>query len=402
MLRRAIYFTAFLSCLWSVAVFTTSAETPSLKIATTQAAPVYFTPLASGFNLPTDIAATTIPGDQRIFIAQQSGLIRIIDTNGNVLPQPFLDISDRTMDQGERGLLGLTFHPNYAQNGYFYVNYNDLGGETHIARFQVTADANIADRDTEKLILFIDQPFDNHNGGDLAFGLDGMLYIGMGDGGSGGDPGNRAQNANILLGKMLRIDVDGGDPYAIPPDNPYVGNPNARGEVWHIGLRNPWRFSFDRMSGDLFIGDVGQNKWEEIDHLPSGSKNKNFGWRCFEGNHIYNDDNCAPQSAYIAPIHEYDHSVGSSITGGFIYRGQDWPVLNGLYFFADFANGKLWTMSAATGWQPTLRREGGNISTFGEDGDGELLFADYSGTIYRISAPELTNKTFLPLLNSGS
>ena len=249
---------------------------------------------AGGFTRPVDIVNA---GDSRLFIVEQRGIIKIIDGNGQVLSTPFLDIDARVGSQGnEQGLLGLAFHPDYANNGFFYVNYTNNSGDTRIARFKVSADnPNVADPNSEKLLLPVDQPYSNHNAGDLTFGPDGYLYFGLGDGGSGGDPQNNGQTATAYLGKMLRIDVDNGDPYAIPPTNPFKDTDFYLDEIWATGLRNPWRFSFDRLTGDLWIGDVGQDAWEEIDFQPASSTGgENYGWRCYEGNHVYSMSGSCP------------------------------------------------------------------------------------------------------------
>jgi glucose/arabinose dehydrogenase len=317
-------------------------------------------------------------GSGRLFIILQDGRIMIY-SGGGVLPDPFLDISDRVSCCGERGLLGLAFHPDYAQNGQFYVNYTDVNGDTHVSRFLVTNDPDVADPDSEKPVIAIDQPFSNHNGGQLQFGPDGYLYIGMGDGGSGGDPGNRAQDLGELLGKMLRIDVDNGNRYAIPPTNPFIDVPGARPEIWAYGFRNPWRFGFDRATGDLFIADVGQEDWEEISFQRASSPGgENYGWRLMEGKSCYNPpENCNDGSLKL-PIIVYPHShdgdfIGCAVIGGYRYRGPSYPALTGVYFFADNCTGRLW---AAIRQGPAAKvREiavtGLNITSFGEDEAGD-------------------------------
>lgn len=345
---------------------------------------------ATGLNSP---AAITHAGDDRLFVVEKAGYIRIIDTEGNLKPEPFLDITDRADPAGnEQGLLGLAFHPNYGNNGYFFVNYTDDQDQSHIARFSVNdGNPDLADPDSEFTILTLDQPFTNHNGGDLVFGPDGYLYIGFGDGGSGGDPGNRSQNLSVLLGKMLRIDVDSGNPYAIPEDNPFVDNPDALDEIWAYGLRNPWRFSFDRETGDLWIADVGQNQIEEIDFQPASSDGgENYGWRCYEGNSTYNTSGCGPQSDYVFPVFEYTHNNGCSVTGGYVYRGTDIPQMEGYYVFADYCTDYIWTLHEEGGeWISNQLGQfsGNNFSTFGEDANGELYVAGYSnGTIFRFKS----------------
>jgi len=349
--------------------------------------------VASGLQRPVQ-ATHAGDGSQRIFIAEQTGYVRIFD-EGVVISKPFLALPELITCCGEQGLLGLAFHPNYTNNGYFYVYYTRLAdGASVIARYSVSADPNQADLQSAKILLTIDQPYANHNGGQLAFGSDGYLYIGMGDGGSGGDPQNNAQNKSSLLGKMLRIDVISGDPYGIPPDNPYVGV-DGRDEIWALGLRNPWRFSFDRQNGDIFIADVGQNLWEEVDYVTAGTSGEiNFGWRCQEGTHIYSTsppcDDPVLTSQFIDPIAEYSHSDGQSISGGYVYRGSEYPNLKGHYFYADFVQGKIWSMykiSTSTWSTPTLELDTNfNISAFGEDENGEMYVLDYyGGTLRRLA-----------------
>ena len=343
-----------------------------------------------GFNQPVDIANA---GDDRLFIVEQDGYIRILNTDGT--SSLFLNIDSKVKSSGsEQGLLGLAFDPNYAVNGYLYVNYtnNAAVGNTVIARYTRNAvNPNLADFATEVILLTIVQPFTNHNGGNLEFGPDGYLYIGMGDGGSGGDPGDRAQDITAqLLGKMLRIDVSS-VPYSIPADNPYVGIVGDD-EIWHVGLRNPWRFSFDRLTGDLFIGDVGQGAWEEIDFQPAASPGgENWGWRCYEGNHEYLIGGCGPIGNYDFPIYEFDHSFangGFAVTGGYVYRGIEYPGMYGYYIYCDYVTGNWWTTvsNGAGGWI-TEKNDFSfdNISTFGEGNNGEIYCANLSaGDIYHV------------------
>jgi glucose/arabinose dehydrogenase len=339
--------------------------------------------VASGLQAPLAIANAG-DGSGRLFIAEQAGRIRIIQ-DGKLLDKPFLDISDRVgANSSERGLLGLAFHPNYKQNGYFYVNYTDQNGNTVIARFQVTSAANVADPASEKKLLGVQQPFANHNGGSVVFGPDGYLYLGLGDGGSQGDPYGNGQSTNTLLGKILRLDVDHGEPYAIPTGNPFAaggGNP----EIWAYGLRNPWRFSFDAAGGDLYIGDVGQSLWEEIDYLPAGSPGgPNFGWNAMEGTHPYKGRDSA---SFIAPVIDYSHAGGNcAVTGGYVYRGAALPEWNGVYVYGDYCTGIVWGLLKGTsGWQSAhLFDTGMSISTFGTDEQGELYLAWYGGGIYRL------------------
>lgn len=345
------------------------------------------TPFASGLTSPVCIANA---GDSRLFFADQQGYIKIISSAGIINTQPFLNITNRIIYGGERGLLGIAFHPNYKTNGYFYVNYIGNGDSTHISRFKVsTSNANLADPQSELKLLTIFQPYQNHKGGDLQFGPDGYLYIGMGDGGSGGDPGNRAQNPKELLGKMLRIDVDHGNLYAIPATNPFYNSTTTRGEIWALGLRNPWRFSFDRLTGDLWIGDVGQDIFEEIDFQPANSKGgENYGWRCYEGNQTYNSSGCSSRTSMTFPVYTYSHGTECSVTGGYVYRGSALSPFYGYYFFADYCSDKIWTLHKVSGnWvkEDFGQFTGNSFSTFGEDANGQLYVVGRSpGKIFRI------------------
>jgi glucose/arabinose dehydrogenase len=346
------------------------------------------TPFASGLDQPVCI---THANDSRLFVVGQAGYIFIIDSNGKVQHMPFLDIHKRVVCAGERGLLGLAFHPRFKENGYFYVNYVGENDSTHISRFSIDkSNPEMADPTSELNLLSIKQPFENHNGGNLCFGPDGFLYIGMGDGGSAGDPGNRAQNKKEFLGKMMRIDVNNGNPYAIPSTNPYVHDSSALGEIWSLGLRNPWRFSFDRLTGDLWIADVGQNEIEEIDFQPSSSKGgENYGWRRFEGNKAFNPENQPKDSSLTYPVYSYPHGPECSITGGFVFRGSADSPYYGYYFFADYCSDKIWTLHNESGiWKKEDfgTFDGNHFSTFGEDMKGNLYIAGLSsGTIYRVS-----------------
>ncbi len=361
---------------------------------------------SAGFTQPTCIANA---GDNRLFVTEQAGLIRIADSLGNIKPLPFLDISDRVNSAlTEQGLLGLAFHPEFQSNGYFYVNYTGTGDSTHISRFSVSLqNADSAVAASEKKLMTIYQPYTNHNGGDLQFGTDGFLYIGMGDGGSVGDPENRAQDSLQLLGKMLRIDVDNGDPYAIPVTNPFYDHTGVRQEIWALGMRNPWRFSFDRATGDLWIGDVGQNMFEEIDYQPAASAGgENYGWRCYEGDTVYNQVGCGTPDHYTFPLFTYRHESSdpcNSVTGGYVYRGSKYPPMSGRYYFADYCTNDLWSIRQVSGsWTISyLGRFGSdNLSTFGEDVHGELYAAARtSGIIYQVAD---TSVESVPTIEYGS
>lgn len=354
---------------------------------------IQLNPVADGFFMPVFI---THANDDRLFVIQQHGVVDIVQ-DGQRLANPFLDLQDRVNSNGfERGLLSLVFHPDYANNGYFFVNYTEWTGNTLVSRFSVTADPNVADPNSELLVMTVGQPYGNHNGGQLHFGPDGYLYIGMGDGGSADDPEGHGQNPRTLLGSMLRIDVDNGDGgvnYAVPADNPFATNGNWLSEIWAIGLRNPWRFSFDRLTGDLFIADVGQNRYEEVSFVPAGSSGDlNFGWNITEGLHCFFSDSC-DTSTFVEPIAEVDHASGGhcSITGGYVYRGSQFPTLEGNYFYADYCSGVVWSLFQQAGneWVSTQVLESGfTVSTFGEDAAGEVYLADHNGGgIYQISTP---------------
>lgn len=342
--------------------------------------------VASGFERPIFVTGAG-DGSGRLFIVEQGGVIYVM-ANGQLQNEPFLDVSALvSRDANERGLLGVTFHPSYAENGLLFLNYTDKNGDTAIARYQVSAsNPNIADANSGLVILSIAQPYANHNGGDIAFGPDGYLYIGMGDGGSAGDPQGNGQNPAALLGKLLRIDVDHGALYGIPEDNPFVNNPALAQEVWAMGLRNPWRFSFDRATGDLYIGDVGQNAWEEVDFQPANSTGgENYGWNIREGTHRYSG-NSVPDGL-VAPLFDYSHDQGCSVTGGYVYRGEALPDLQGVYFFGDYCFGTIWASyrDASGAWHTNVFMDSHvTISSFGQDESGELYVVDHSGTIKRL------------------
>ncbi|MBF8259633.1 MAG: hypothetical protein HW377_2007, partial [Actinobacteria bacterium] len=348
--------------------------------------------VAGGFAQPVHVAHAG-DGSGRIFVVEQTGRIRILD-NGAVLPTPFLDIASRVASVGEQGLLSVAFPPGYPAKRYFYVYYTPVPGDnTVVARYRVTADNNIADNTSETIVLRVPQPFGNHNGGQLAFGPDGYLYIGKGDGGGGGDPLNSGQRTDTLLGKILRIDVESGAAtYAIPPTNPFLGMAGVRPEIWALGLRNPWRFSFDRGTGDLYIGDVGQGAVEEIDVQPAGDRvGRNYGWNIMEG------DSCYPigtvgcnRTGLALPVFVYDHSLGCSVTGGHVYRGSAFPSLRGVYLFGDFCSGRIWGIRKnGAAWDNALLADTTLlISTFGEDEAGNVYLANYAnGELLKVLSP---------------
>jgi glucose/arabinose dehydrogenase len=348
--------------------------------------------IASGLSLPLYLTAP--PGDfSRLFILEKTGRIRIVK-DGTLLPVPFLDISGQVSGGMEQGLLGLAFPPDYASTGRFVVHYTDIAGNTRVSLFQVSADPDIADALSEQVILAADQPAPNHNGGQLAFGPDGFLYLGLGDGGGSNDPQGRGQDLSELLGSILRLDVQSGTSYTVPADNPFVGQqPAIRPEVWSYGLRNPWRFSFDRANGDLYIADVGQNDREEIDVAPAadgGGKGVNYGWSIMEGTRCRGGGQC-DQTGLTLPTFEYGHREGCSVIGGYTYRGSALPALQGLYFYGDFC--QRWVHSLrftggiateVTNW-PTLRTVG-SLHSFGEDAAGELYVLESSGRVSKVVA----------------
>lgn len=353
------------------------------------------------FSAPVEIKNV---GDDRLFVVEKGGIIKILNADGTVNSTPFLNISAIVNSVGsEQGLLGLAFHPDYPTNPNFYVNYTNLSGDTVISEYTVSDNPDIANT-TGTILLTIPQPYINHNGGCLNFGPDGYLYIATGDGGDGGDPQNRAQNLNSLLGKLLRIDVDNGTPYGIPADNPFLldGDDNTLPEIWAYGLRNPWKFSFDSQTNELFIADVGQNEYEEINAVNSTDSGNNYGWRCYEGDHNYNTSGCSPSSTMTFPVAEYSHNNSGnfkcSITGGYVYRGTQQPSLVGIYFFADYCSTEIGMLSNNAGtWSYTFTEpfSGGNWVTFGEDNNGELYIADrFNGNVHKITEDNLSVDEF--------
>ena len=333
------------------------------------------------FSSPVEIKNA---GDERLFVVEKSGKIKILNPDGSVNSTPFLNIEDRvSTNANERGLLGLAFHPNYPENPFFFVNYTNNSGDTTISKFSVSTDENIAN-ESETVLLVINQPYGNHNGGCINFGPDGNLYIGMGDGGSGGDPQNYSQSTGSLLGKMLRINVNSGA-YSIPDNNPYGD------EIWSVGLRNPWKFSFDSENGNLWIADVGQNEFEEINMVENNPANVNYGWRCYEGDEPYNMSGC-PDNGLTFPVATYSHynsgDFKCSITGGYVYRGNQISGLNGVYFFADYCSGEIGMLSTEdnSNWEMNLTfpNINGSWVSFGEDISGELYIVSINGGIYKI------------------
>ncbi len=351
--------------------------------------PVALTPIVTAGLVQPLYLTHAGDGSGRLFVVEQAGRIRIL-TQGTLQSIPFLDINDLVLAGGERGLLGLAFHPDYARNGRFFVSYTKQpDGATVVAEYRRGSKAELADRQ-ERIVLVVPQPFANHNGGMIAFGPDGALYIGRGDGGGRGDPDNRGQNPHDLRGKILRLDVDRGEPYAIPADNPYVSG-GGRPEIYALGLRNPWRFSFDRETGSLWVGDVGQHAWEEVDVVVRGG---NYGWRLMEGQHCFLPQMDCDGPGLRSPILEYGHEAGRcSITGGYVYRGLSQPALKGLYVYGDYCSGEIFCARVEAETRPSLGqhpqvmlRSGLRISSFGEDEAGEIYVVDHGGAVYRLES----------------
>jgi glucose/arabinose dehydrogenase len=361
--------------------------TPTYRSSFPNPAGFTWSTVVSRLDLPVDVQNAR-DGSGRLFVVEKSGRIVIVQ-NGQELATPFLDIRSEVGSQNtEQGLLGLAFHPDYAGSGLFFVNYTDVNGDTVIAAFHVSAgDPNRADPATQVDLLHVRQPYANHNGGGLAFGPDGYLYIGLGDGGSAGDPQRNGQNLDTELGKLLRINVDGGEPYTIPSDNPFALS-GGLPEIWAYGLRNPWRFSFDRLTGDLYIGDVGQDTWEEVDYVRAGTPGGlNFGWSYYEASHPYHP-NPPANATFTFPVVEYSHDYGCAITGGYVYRGAALPEWRGVYLYADYCSGTVWGLiqTASNTWQTqVVFNTGAHINTFGQDEAGELYLVDYNtGTLFRL------------------
>ncbi len=346
---------------------------------------------ASGLSNTVEIVNAN---DNRLFVVQQNGIIKIIQPNGTVNSTNFLNINSKITFSGEQGLLGLAFHPQYSTNGYFYVYYNNTAGNITVARYSVSStDSNIADASSEKILMNISKPFTNHNGGSMHFAPDGNLWISTGDGGSGGDPNNNAQNKNSLLGKMLRINVNSTGNYDIPTDNPFVGIDGAD-EIWSFGLRNAWKFSFDLTVGNVMIADVGQNQIEEINKISISQPGINYGWRCYEGNTAYNTAGCASSDTMTFPISVYNHTGGKcSITGGYVYRGNLYPAMYGKYFFADYCSRQIGILNSDNSINWTTAFTGNNFSTFGEDFQKELYIAAVNNNkIYKVTTTSLNTE----------
>jgi glucose/arabinose dehydrogenase len=351
--------------------------------------------LADGLHDPIGLTSAG-DGSGRLFVNERDGVVRVIGPDGRLQEHPFVDLSDRIEAGGERGFLGLAFHPDFATNRRLFVHYSRAGdGSTVVSELTASADLQTADPGSERVLFTVPDPFVNHNGGQLAFGPDGYLYIGLGDGGGGGDPLQNAQNPDVLLGKILRIDVDasgrdlGRRDYGSPADNPFGSGGShpggGRPEIWAVGLRNPWRFSFDPDGGDLYIGDVGQGSWEEIDRQPADSAGgENYGWNVMEGRHCYRSD--CDQTGYVKPIAEYSHDLGCSVTGGYVYRGMAQPDLQGVYVFGDFCSGIMFTLQVDEGTIDPKRvlDSGLGISSFGTDEAGEIYLVDIRGAVYHV------------------
>jgi glucose/arabinose dehydrogenase len=341
-----------------------------------------------GGRFRSPVYLTSPPGDSRVFVVEQAGRIRVVK-NGVALSRPFLDISDRVRSGGEQGLLSMAFHPDYRNNGQFFVNFTDNAGDTRVERFRVSGDADVADPGSSKLVIEIDQPYSNHNGGHILFGLDGMLYVGMGDGGSGGDPHGNGQNRSSLLGKILRLNVSRAEPYTIPQGNPFSQASDGRPEIWATGMRNPWRLAFDRPTGLLYIADVGQNAQEEINVESATAAGLNYGWNIMEGDRCYRSDGCS-RDGLTMPKLTFGHGGGAcSVTGGFVYRGRRVPAIAGHYFYSDYCAGWIRSFRTVNGSVVDRREwktpELGHVVSFGEDAAGDLYILTESGRVYRIT-----------------
>ena len=400
------------STLWAAELENPASQQPStatiyLPIYRNERGPTWpsisVTPLEQKFDTPIQVTHAG-DGSGRLFVIDRGGTIHIID-NGTLLETPFLDISNRITTRVECGLLSMAFPPNYAEEGYFLVYYNhkdnlvgpeEVGCDSVVARFTLTADDNVADPDSEADILVVDQPYSNHNGGQIAFGPDGLLYVGLGDGGSANDPQGYGQNPASLLGKMLRLEVGATGGYSIPSTNPFLNSAAIRDEIWAIGLRNPWRFSFDRTTGDLYIADVGQGSYEEINRQPVSSLGgENYGWNIMEGAHCFAPPQQCSQSNLTLPIWEYDHSQGDfSVTGGYVYRGADYLGMQGIYLYGDFVSGRIWGLQQyGSQWMNReLLKINDSIAAFGEDEAGNLYVIGFNSDIYRIQEGAISGR----------
>lgn len=373
---------------------TGTARTPE-DVTTQSAVPTWppevkLLPRWTGFEQPVHLTGAG-DGSGRVFVVGLTGIVSVID-GGKVLERPFLDISDKVKTGGERGLFSMAFAPDHAESGRFYVAYTDDNGSTVVERYRVSAsDRSVAAPESAQVVLTVPQPQPNHNGGQIAFGPDGQLYVGLGDGGGGGDPRGNAQNPDSLLGKILRIDVSGPGPYAVPANNPFVNRGGYRPEIWDLGLRNPWRFSFDTLTGELFIADVGQNEWEEINVEPVNSGGNNYGWNLYEGSHPYPPGSAAsPTIGLVMPTFEYGHDRGNSVTGGYVYRGATWANLVGAYLYADYGSGRIWAAERdGQTWRTALVADTSRkIAGFGQDESGEVYALDISsGEVLSIVSP---------------
>jgi glucose/arabinose dehydrogenase len=347
-------------------------------------------PLLSGFDQP--VTVVPFPEDPRLLVVEQPGTVQLVRDDGTTAAEPFLDVTDRVRSAGgEQGLLGLAFSPRFATDATFFVNYTDLGGDTVVSAFEVDSQSpDRADPTTERTVLTIEQPYANHNGGHLELGPDGMLWIGTGDGGSGGDPQGNAQDPTSLLGKMLRVDPISEPPYAIPEDNPFVNNDGVRSEIWGLGLRNPWRYTFDAATGDLYIADVGQSQWEEVHVEPAASRGgTNWGWSVMEGSSCFEAAECN-REPFALPVAEYAHSEGCSITGGVVVRDDQQPLLDGLYLLADYCSGRIWALAPGTdrGWAVAqVGQHDGRLVSFTSLNDGTVVATDRrSGEVLRVTS----------------
>jgi glucose/arabinose dehydrogenase len=376
----------YVAVLAAAALLLVSPALPGAAPPTAEAGPegsgIRLRTLVEGLDAPV-FATSAQDGSGRLFIVEQGGRILVADAAGAVAPEPFLDITERVTSGGERGLLGLAFHPDFASNGRLFVDYTRAeDGATVVS--ELRAEDERADPDSERVLLLIEQPFGNHNGGMIAFDAEGYLLVGMGDGGGGGDPLGSGQDRASLLGKLLRIEVDEGDPYAIPEGNVLAAEPGARPEIHALGLRNPWRFSVDRLTGDVWIGDVGQNAWEEISRLPAGESGLDFGWNEMEGPVCY-QQGCDP-SAHEPPVAAYPHDLGCSVVGGYVHRGERQQALSGTYLFGDYCEGTIWAadaeaLAAGTAEPVVVAGLDAPLVSFGEDEAGEILVVAHDGRV---------------------